>query len=71
MTDTDLIQERGTCAFCEMESEYVLSVSDPAPEDMKVVEGSVPMPICIDHYRNLKESNLNERGSHDTEMIGE
>ena len=60
--DTDLIRERGTCAFCEMTSEYVLSVSDPAPEDMQVVDGSVPMPICIDHYRDLKQSSKADLG---------
>jgi len=40
-----------------MTSEYVLSVSDPAPKDMQVLEESVPMPICIDHYRELKAEN--------------
>jgi len=53
--------ERGTCSFCEMDSEYVLSVSDPAPEEMQVIEDSVAMPICIDHYRDLVASDLNKR----------
>ncbi len=57
--------ERGTCTFCEMTSEYVLSVSDPAPKDMQVLEESVPMPICIDHYRELKAENTEESVNHD------
>ncbi len=56
----EIIRERGTCAFCEMQSEYVLSVSDPAPKDMAVLEDSVSMPICIDHYRELKAENTEE-----------
>lgn len=47
--------ERGTCSFCDMDSEYLLSVSDPAPDDVAVLEDSGPMPICIDHFRDLKE----------------
>ena len=46
-----------------MDSEYLLSVTDPAPEDMKVIDGSAPMPICIDHFRDLKDSMRYERRS--------
>jgi len=53
--------ERGTCAFCDMDSEYVLSVSDPAPEKMQVIDGPVAMPICYDHTQEMKQSDLNQR----------
>lgn len=49
--------ERGECTFCEMPSEYVLSVEDPCPyPDEQVIDESVPMPICIDHFRDLWDS---------------
>jgi hypothetical protein len=49
--------ERSECTFCELPSEYVLSVEDPCPfEDEQVLDESVAMPICIEHYRDLSSS---------------
>ncbi len=59
----DLIRERGTCAFCDMLSDYVLTVTDPAPESEKVIDEPVAMPICMDHHDMLKQSDLNARRS--------
>jgi len=54
--DSDGATGRSTCAYCDMSPEYVLSVSDPAPPDMAVIEGSVGMPICTHHFDKLEQS---------------
>ncbi len=46
--------ERGTCAFCDMVADYVFVVADPAPEEEKVLDGPTDLPVCMDHYEELK-----------------
>lgn len=53
---------RPTCAFCDRRPEYVLSVSDPAPADVAVISDSVPLPICMDHFNDLRASARRDAG---------
>lgn len=52
------ITERGRCAFCRNYSDYVLDVSDSAPDPEKVVEGSLALPICVECLDKMKEASL-------------
>ena len=47
--------ERGTCTFCEMDSEYVLSIEDPCPyDDEQLFADSEPLPVCHHHWKHIK-----------------
>ena len=52
---------RSECSFCDLLSDYVLTVTDPAPEDMAVLDDNVAMPICYDCFECLKEHDLNSK----------
>ena len=60
--------ERGTCAYCDFVSDYVLTVTDPAPDPEKVIDGPVAMPVCYDHYEDLKEADLNKRADNGEDL---
>lgn len=46
------------CAFCNDSSDYILEVSDPAPDEEQVVDGELNLPICRGHLRAAKEGSL-------------
>lgn len=66
---------RSECSFCDLLSDYVLTVTDPAPEDMAVLDDNVAMPICYDCFEELKDHDLNskqtaENGKDSAENVG-
>ena len=55
---TDRAGSRVSCAFCDLSSDYVLTVTDSAPDEMQIVEESLALPVCRSHFEEMEESAI-------------